>query len=223
MRKEELKTSHRGTKALRKTQRGIQGGIRGRRLLIIFVLVMLLCGCSGVSGKLLIMEGNYWNSRGMYNEAISPYMRALEYKEAAPYAEYGLGSVYFALGEETAALDRFAAAKDVLETSSSSVNKELRYRVHYNTGVALFSGGDFSAAADSFRDALRTDGRRMDAKRNLELCIRLLTQDNLHSGGDSDAEGESKAVLFEYIRQRELNQYQSREWAEEEPITGPDY
>ena len=192
-------------------------------MLMFFAMPLLVCGCSGVSGKLLIMEANYWNSRGMYNEAISPYLKALDFDDAVPYAEYGLGSVYFALGEEAAALDRFAKAGESLETLPPSANRELRYRIHYNTGVALFSGGDFSGAADSFRDALRMDGRKIEAKRNLELCIRLLARENVSSGGSDEAENESRAVLFNYIRQRELSQYRSREWVEEEDTTGPDY
>jgi len=203
--------------------RNYQNNYQLKKLLVFFALPFLVCGCSDIPGKLLIMEANYWNSRGVYNEAIPPYMRALDYREAAPYAEYGLGSVYFALDEKEAALDRFARAREALETLPPSANRELRYRVHYNTGVALFSGGDFSGAADSFRDALRADGRRIEAKRNLELCIRLLERENMQSGRGGDTEDESRAVLFDYIRQRELSQYKSREWAGEEDIAGPDY
>lgn len=185
-------------------------------------LPVLICGCSDVPGRLLIMEANYKNSRGLYNEAITPYMKSLDYSDAAPYAEYGLGSVYFALGEEQAALDRFAGARQSIEKYSASAGRELRYRIHYNTGVVLFSVQDFSAAADSFREALRADSRRIDAKRNLELCLISLERQNLPAGIGDD-ENESMAVLFEFIRQKELNQWKSREWAEEEDFTGPDY
>ena len=186
------------------------------------VLTVLVCGCSGVSGKLLIMEANYRNSRGMYNEAIIPYLRALDHAEAAPYAEYGLGSVYFALGEEQAALDRFVEAGHALEAIPPTAGRELRYRIHYNTGVALFSMQDFAAAADSFRDALRADGRRIEAKRNLELCLLSLERENL-SVGSGDNENESISILFEFIRQKELDKWRNREWTEEEETTGPDY
>ncbi|MCL1835950.1 MAG: tetratricopeptide repeat protein [Treponema sp.] len=182
----------------------------------------MLCGCSGIPGKLLIMEANYKNSRGMYNEAITPYLKALDYADAAPYAEYGLGSVYFALGEEQAALDRFAKARKALEKLPPSENSELHYRIHYNTGVVLFSAQDFAGAANSFREALRVDGRRIDAKRNLELCILSLSRENLSVGID-EYENESMLILFDFIRQKELNQWRSREWTDEEEITGPDY
>jgi Ca-activated chloride channel family protein len=151
-------------------------------------------------------------------------MKALDYEEAAPYAEYGLGSVYLALGEEQAALNRFAEAKTLLEAFPAAVSGELRYRINYNTGVVLFSEGNFSAAADSFRDALRADSGKLEAKRNLELSIRSFTRENRFIGGDGgESESESKTALFEYVRQKELNHWKSREWPQEEDTQGLDY
>ena len=188
-------------------------------------LLFLICSCSEVPGKLLIMEANSLNARGMYNEAISSYLKALGYAEAEPFGEFGLGSVFFALGEEQAALDRFERAMHILETNPSAAGgRELRYRIHYNTGVVLFSAGDFSGAADSFRAALRADGSRVEAKRNLELSLRSLARDTQSTGGDrGDIEHESRAAFFEFVRQRELNQWRLRIWPEEEEVSGPDY
>jgi len=190
------------------------------------IFPLILCGCSGdsgVSGKLLIMEANFHNARGNHTGAISSYMQALEYAGAAPYSEFGLGSVYFTLGEEKAALERFAEAANTLETSDPAADRELRYRIHYNTGVVLFSEGDFSGAADSFREALIIDGGKKEAKRNLELSILSLARENKTSGGQNGGEDESKAALFEYIQQKEFNQWKSREWQREEDINGLDY
>jgi Ca-activated chloride channel family protein len=178
-----------------------------------------------MTGKLLIMEANFQNARGMYTKAISSYMKARAYAEAAPYSEFGLGSVYFALGEEKAALDRFAAAETMLESFSPALSRELRYRIHYNTGVVLFSEGDFSGAIDYFRKALKVDGGKKEAKRNLELSIRSLAREDTAGGGRSggESENESMSALFEYIRQKEFNQWKSREWQKEEDTDELDY
>jgi len=190
---------------------------------MLFANIIISCD-SEVSGKLLIMEGNFQNARGDHTEAISSYMQALEYEQAAPYSEFGLGSVYFSLGEEKAALERLAHAEKMLETSDPAANRELRYRIQYNTGVVLFSEGNFAGATDSFRKALIIDGGKKDAKRNLELSILSLARENISSGGKNDGEGEneSRAVLFEYMRQKEFNQWKSREWQEED-FDEPDY
>jgi Ca-activated chloride channel family protein len=198
----------------------------GGKFTYLVVVSILLGGCSGgsgVSGKLLIMEGTFQNARGNHTGAISSYMQALEYAQAAPYSEFGLGSVYFALGEEKAALERFAQAEKMLETADPAANRELHYRIHYNTGVVLFSEGDFAGATDSFRQALKIDGGKKDAKRNLELSIRSLARENISGGGRNDGENESMAILFEYMRQKEFNQWKSREWQKEEDSSGPDY
>jgi len=201
---------------------------RGTLTYLIFIS-LILCGCSGasgISGKLLIMEGNFHNARGNHTGAISSYIQALEHTQAAPYSEFGLGSVYFALGEEKAALERFAQAEKMLETSDPAANRELHYRIHYNTGVVLFSEGDFAGATDSFRQALAIDGGKKDAKRNLELSIQSLARENLSGGGENNREnesGENRAILFEYMRQKEFNQWKSHEWQKEEDFNGPDY
>jgi Ca-activated chloride channel family protein len=190
---------------------------------IIFCLPLLFCACSDIPGKLLIMEANFHHSRGMYNEAISTYQKAYEHEEAAPYSEFGLGSAYFALGEEKAALKQFAEAEKLLESHHSNDHKELHYRIHYNTGVVLFSKGDFSGAADSFRKALKVDGGKKDAKQNLELSLQSLLREN-KAGGDNDkGENESMDILFQYVRQKESNQWESRQWEQEEDANGLDY
>jgi Ca-activated chloride channel family protein len=188
------------------------------------ILPLLVCGCARISGKLLIMEANFHVGRGMYTDAISSYLKAYTYPEAAPYSEFGLGSVYFAMGEEKAALERFASAEKTIKSLDAAVNRELKYRIHYNTGVVLFSEGDFSGAVDSFRNALKTDGGKKEAKRNLELSLRSLEREPTSGGGRNEGEGadESMVALFEYIRQKELNQWKSREWQEED-TDGPDY
>jgi Ca-activated chloride channel family protein len=192
-------------------------------LLLFFVL--FFPSCAKTSGKLLVMEANFLSGRGLYAGAISSYLRALEYDEAAPYAEYGLGSVYYSLDEGGAALNRFVDSQKLLENRSPAADRELRYRIHYNTGVIFFEREDFEAAAASFRDALRIDPAKIDAKRNLELSLLSIARKNA-AGGQIEQrreESESREALFEYLRQKEQNQWKSREWVVEEETTDTDY
>jgi len=203
----------------------MRSNCRMRKIFFVLFFLPFVCGCSRMSGKLLIMEANFHNARGMYTRAISSYMKARGDTEAAPYSEFGLGSVYFSLGEEKAALDRFAEAETMLESFSPAANRELHYRIHYNTGVVLFSEGDFSGAIDSFRKALKVDGGKKEAKRNLELSIRSLAREGMSGGGknNSENENESMTALFQYVRRKEFNQWKSREWQQEEDTDEVDY
>jgi Ca-activated chloride channel family protein len=162
----------------------------------------------------------------MYTEAITAYRSSLAFPAAAPYGEYGLGVIYLSLDEGEAALERFAAAEKALAASGGEEHRELRYRIHYNRGVIRFRNGDYAAAAGEFRRALETDGSHVEAKRNLELS--LLSAGRRESAvpvpfdGRGDA-GEGAKVLFDYLRQKEQDRWRSREWAEDAPLSGPDY
>jgi Ca-activated chloride channel family protein len=187
-------------------------------------LLILCCSCSPAPGKLLIMEGNFFASRGRYTDAASSYRKALEHEEAAPYAEYGLGAVYVSLDEGKAALERYGASEKLLAPLPAAEHRELRYRIPYNAGLVLFGEGDYAGAAAAFRAALEIDGGRIDAKRNLELSLLSLAREKAGAGqkGKDRSPDEAGAVVFDYLRRKEQNQWKSREWIEED-TSGPDY
>jgi len=187
-----------------------------------------LSSCRETQGKLLIMEANFLNSRGYYTEAITAYLRALNYREAAPYAEYGLASAFFALDEGDAALDRYLEAENALEQRGGDHN-ELKFRIHYNRGIIYFEKGDYNEAALAFREALKVDSSRIEAKRNLELSLLTDTWRSppapVYSpeGADNVQDELGHQVLFEYLRAKEQEQWKSREWVEESEPSGLDY
>jgi len=192
------------------------------------VLTLSLCvsvSCKGVSGKLLVMEGNYHSSGGRYTRAILSYQKALAHDDAAPYAQAGLGSVYYNLDEAQAALNRFEDSLQLLDGLPAAGHRELRYRNTYNSGVALFAQGNFPAAAAAFRDALRIDGSRVEAKRNLELALLSGAREKNTGGASANTPEETMGAdaLFEYFERREQNRWRSSEWTAEEQYEGPDY
>jgi Ca-activated chloride channel family protein len=185
---------------------------------------MISFGCSEAEGKLLVTGANFQAAKGRRGEAIGLYMKALEHGAAAPYAEYGLGVAFMEMGEDAAADGRFAESLRLLESEPAGLHRELRYRNHYARGMVFFSKGDFSGAADSFRDALRVSPGRPEAMRNLELSLMSLERDGAAGAGTGEVGGETEAMtlMFEYIRQREVEQWKSREWPEEEHEPGND-
>jgi Ca-activated chloride channel family protein len=188
--------------------------------MVVFVLFFTSCS----EGRLLLIEANYLNSRGRYDEAIVPYLKALNYEDSAPYAEYGLGLTFYLLDEGKAALKRFDSSQKKLDNFSAAEHRELRYRNSYNSGVVHFEEGDFHSAAAAFRDALRVDSRKIEAKRNLELSLLSIAHDESENkSAEGLKENETREILFEYLRDKEQRQWKSREWAPEERQTGPDY
>jgi Ca-activated chloride channel family protein len=191
-----------------------------RRFAASIITLFLFTSCS--EGKLLLLEANYLNVMGRYDEALTPYLKALNYEDSAPYAEYGLGLTFYQLDEGKAALKRYDDSHKLLEKYSSNEHRELKYRNHYNSGVIFFEEGDYNSAADSFKEALRTDPKRLDAKRNLELSLMSISMETNTESRTGNRE-ESREILFEYLKQDEQQKWKSREWSPEENFTGPDY
>ncbi|MDR0313406.1 MAG: tetratricopeptide repeat protein [Treponema sp.] len=197
---------------------------------LICVFSLMISSCSGVQGKLLVMEGNFYHSRQRYNEAITSYLKALDYDDVAPYAEYGLGLCYSAMEENNAALSRYELAEETIINSKE--HRELHYRLQLNTGIIYFEEGDYSAAVEYFRNALEIDGSRLDAKRNLELSLLALSYNQSDKSEAASSSGqtttssvtvsEASSTLFEYLRLKEQEQWKS-EWAGDSGSDSLDY
>jgi Ca-activated chloride channel family protein len=189
-----------------------------RKSLILGALIFTSCQ----DGKLLLMEANYLFSRGRYDDAVIRYQRAMQFKDAAPYAEYNLGLTLYFLDETEAALNRYDNSKKIIETLSENEHRELRYRILYNSGIVYFEQDNFVSAAQAFKQALRIMPERIDAKRNLEISLKSIVIDtNREKPGES--RNETREILFDYIKQHEQQYWKSAEWADEEQFTGNDY
>ena len=186
----------------------------------LITLVLILSSCS--QGKLLLLEANYLSSRGEYDEAIIQYERALQFADSAPYAEYGLGLAFYLLDEGKAALNSYANSKKILETLPENEHRELRYRNYYNSGIIFFEEEDYISAAASFKEALRINPIRIEAKYNLEISLMSIV---MEAGREktSGEQSETREILFDYIRQLEQQYWKSTEWENEEQFTGKDY
>jgi Ca-activated chloride channel family protein len=192
-------------------------------------VVFLFFACEGLEGKLKLVEGNFFFSRGMFNEAISAYLKARDEPPLAPYADFALGAAYLMLEQADAALERFSKAEQALNPSDENLN--LLYRIRYNSGVVRFQRGDFKGAADDFRSALEADSSHREAKRNLELSQILLSMKNQTSGiqetqSNTIAEEQDRRrgeIIFDFVRQKEVEKWKSWEWAGSNAETGADY
>ena len=190
-------------------------------LAMLAAMMFIFSACS--ESKILLIEANYLASRGRYDEAIIPYQKALNYEDSAPYAEYGLGLTFYSFDEGVSALNRFESSQKLLEKFSPAEHRELRFRNNYNSGVVFFEEGDFHSAADSFKNALRADPRRIEAKHNLELSLMSIIREASEDNRPEQQRQETKEYLFGYLREQEQQKWKSREWSPEEKTTGPDY
>ncbi len=173
------------------------------------LLLLLLSGCAPVRGHLEVLQGNYYYSRGEYQESIVSYLTLLEEPETGEYVSYNLGNVYQALGEGNAALRMW-------EQADASNDEELLYRVSFNRGVFHFDRGEYEEAYDAFKEALRLNNGSVPAKINLELTLlRLMAEEQLtpQTGEQQTGEGEDigrEALrVLEFVRRKEQQRWEA--------------
>ncbi|MDR1047522.1 MAG: VWA domain-containing protein [Treponema sp.] len=205
------------------TVSGRKNSARAAVSIVSIVSLFLLGSCDAVRGGLLIMEGNFYSGRGMNEEAVSAFTQALNHERASPYAQYGIGTAYLNMNDTEDALEQFALVE---KETKPNTHMELRYRNAYNAGVARFAEGDYAEAASAFRKALEADPSRFEAKRNLELSLRSLAEENSGAAQDAErdtAENSGSKAFFDYLREKEQEKWRSREWDEEGEEEGADY
>jgi tetratricopeptide (TPR) repeat protein len=198
-------------------------------LLSVVPALFVLASCDGLEGKLKLIEGNFFFSRGKYNEAIGAYLQAGEDRKLAPWVDFALGSTYLVLERPDAALERLAKAEQSLEPNEE--NALLRHRIYYNSGVIRFELGDYQGAAADFRHAIEADSAGRDAKRNLELSLvsqylknQSSATQEINTGSIAEEENKGRSdILFDFIRQKEVDKWKGWEWAGEADESGPDY
>ena len=175
-----------------------------RKLLIGGAVLMLLAlsSCSQIDEYLKVIEGNYAFSRGEYQEANYLYIRDVETSEYSDRLLYNLGNVYHSLGESQAALEEWQFS--VTESQDS----ELLFRIAFNRGVLQYEMGNYQSAYNDFRQALRLNPDDVEAKANLEFCLRKLNlsdeQQNARQTQDDSRENESVSEdgnrILEYVK-----------------------
>ncbi len=189
-----------------------------------FFLLILFSSCSSAGARFAVLEGNFLYGGAQHQDAVAAFSRASGYPATSPYAAYGLGLVYLALGESEAALGRFGEAARA--AASDPGMRELAYRAYYNAGITRFRAGDYEGAVEEFRSALDQDGSRPDAKRNLELGLRMATRKTVPAASLAEL-GKAKAgpepkTLFNFLREKEGDRWRNQEWSADTADT-PDY
>lgn len=136
----------------------------------------LLIGATLAFGIGDLEKGNRLYRQGRYAEAVEAYRAALESGNDSPALHYNLGTALLRLGQHQ-------EAEEHLRAALSTIDPDERERTLFNLGSRFLDAGRnaadpgardqmLSAAAESYRDALRLNPEDDDAKWNLELTLR---------------------------------------------------
>lgn len=152
-----------------------RGDARGASTLPAVALALLI-GATLAFGIGDLEKGNRLYRQGRYAEAVEAYRAALEGGNDSPALHYNLGTALLRLGQHH-------EAEEHLRTALSTIDPDERERTLFNLGSRYLDAGRnaadprardqmLSAAAESYRDALRLNPEDDDAKWNLELTLR---------------------------------------------------
>jgi Ca-activated chloride channel homolog len=180
-------------------QTGSAGQPRLRLFAGLFALLPLL---GADQAEVAVREGNALYQAGQYEAALRRYEAAAEELPGSAVIEFNRGDALFKNRDQEQALDHYLAA---LATD----DPELAARAKYNIGVikyrqALAAAQRYEdalaltqAAIGYFRDSLKLDGSRDDARYNLELSYRFhhrLEQELLHAQRNAEMPGEKTSL-----------------------------
>ncbi|AEJ61996.1 Tetratricopeptide TPR_1 repeat-containing protein [Spirochaeta thermophila DSM 6578] len=189
----------------------MKGSIRAGIPPLLFLVLLLLPGCTQASFHLKMLQGAYAYSRGHYQDALVAYLSFadLEGEEGSVIA-YNLGTVYHALGDETA----FAKWKQ----AESARDPETRFSAFYNLGLYYYDHGEYQNAYLYFLQALRLEPDDRDVRVNLELAYLKLSAFSAapqvsEPGGTGDEPPERGIYLLDYLRKKEQARWKAREFA----------
>ncbi|MFA6855945.1 MAG: VWA domain-containing protein [Treponema sp.] len=200
---------------------------------IIFIcaisVVFTSCSQGKVENAQELMRSSWAWYQKNYRGATAGFLRAeenaLQYNDnvTIQYARYDLASTYIMEGE-------YAAASGCLKQITAAAPLQIRYAAYYNAGIIAYRNGKYKEAVDCFRDALRIDGTKIEAKENLEIARQQQVAENAHGtkstvipvSQEDNRTTTIESAVFQRIRENEKKQWKNSE-SEQNSESGSDY
>ena len=146
---------------------------RNRTFLIALVSGILLSPVTApellASARSKNREGNRLYEKKKYDEALKRYTEAQLEAPDAPQLHYNLGNVLFRKGD-------LEKARDEYRRALASADPGLDPGAIYNLGNTFFTQQEYKDAVAAYQRALRLSPSDPDAKRNLELALLRMKQ-----------------------------------------------
>jgi tetratricopeptide (TPR) repeat protein len=114
-------------------------------------------------------EGNRLYNQKLFDEALKMYTDAQTSRPEAPELHYNIGNVLFRKKEYDKAVEEYLRAQ-------AAPDRALSQAATFNRGNALLMQGRPEEAIQAYVQSLRARPDDADAKRNLELALRLLQE-----------------------------------------------
>ncbi|MBE0432077.1 tetratricopeptide repeat protein [candidate division WOR-3 bacterium] len=156
---------------------------RPAKFLLCGVLILGALGWSDVGASM--RRGNRLERKGEYAEALRHYQEALVQEPDNPKIHYNIGRVLYRMQEYDEAISEFQLG---------FLEKDMGFHadIFYNIGNSQFRKGQLDAAIEAYRMSLLVDPKDLDAKQNLEFCLKVKKQIENQAQSDSTGQDEQQ-------------------------------
>jgi Ca-activated chloride channel family protein len=137
------------------------------RLFLCTALIIISVGWSDVGAD--IRHGNYLDRKGEYEAALESYQKALVQEPDNAKIHYNIGRVLYRIAKYDEAVSEFQLG--LLEK-----DRVFQSKVFYNAGNSQFRKGQLEASIDAYKMALLANPKDLQAKQNLEFCLKIKEQ-----------------------------------------------
>jgi Ca-activated chloride channel family protein len=147
--------------------------------LCLIPFMLISCRSGKINDAQEIMRSSWEWYQKNYRRATAGFLRAEENAVqrndalTLQYARYDLASTYIMQGE-------YNAASGCLKEIIPAAPDQVLYASYYNSGIIAYRNGKYKDAVDSFRNALKIDGTKIEAKVNLEIARRQQAVEDTH-------------------------------------------
>jgi Ca-activated chloride channel family protein len=144
-----------------------ENGAIAVRIILLAAFLLVRTGWADVGSSM--RRGNRLERKGEYEEALKSYQEALVQEPDDPQIHYNIGRVLYRMQRYDEAISEF-------QLGLLKKNKGFQADVFFNVGNSQFKKRQLDPAIESYRMSLLADHDDIEAKQNLEFCLKIKEQ-----------------------------------------------
>lgn len=160
--------------------------------------VLLFTGCK--NEKLINFFGVQYYNAQQYSAATAEFYKAASINETA-YIKYNIALCYAQSGESEIAQTKY-------ESLTKSEENKIRSMAYFQMGVNYLKHNNPQLALPYFKEALKVDSKNINAKKNMEICLRQQQEveknKNKNNASSNGVEIKNEELIFDTIKNTEV-------------------
>jgi Ca-activated chloride channel homolog len=152
-------------------------------------------------------------SKGSHPQALSAFERASSARPQDPAVRFNVADGLYKNG-------RYDEAAALFKALGADAGAPLAGPARYNLGNSLFQKQDYKGAVEAYRDALRALPGDADTRRNLELSLRKLKEQEEQQKRDQDRQKDDKRDQKDQKDKQQQGQDQKKDQGQPNPKDG---